>query len=65
MPMPPRSPGLAQADIDRLYDELAALVDATPAPERERMLARLAVALAQRLGDYDQVRDAINSARAT
>jgi 3-(3-hydroxy-phenyl)propionate hydroxylase len=63
--MPPRAPGLTQADIDRLYDELAALVDATAAPERERMLARLAVALAQRLGDYDQVRDAINSAAAT
>lgn len=63
--MPSRAPGLTQAQSDRLYDELAALVDATAAPERERMLARLAVALAQRLGDYDQVREAINSAAAT
>lgn len=63
--MPPAGHALTQAQIDRLYDELAALVDATAAPERERMLARLAVALAQRLGDYDQVRDAINSAAAT
>jgi hypothetical protein len=30
-----------------------------------RMLARLAVALAQRLGDYEQVRDAIHSRAAT
>jgi len=65
MPTPPPAPGLTQAQIDRLYDELAALVDATAAPERERMLARLAVALARGVGDYERVREAINSARAT
>ena len=63
--MPARSPGFTQADIDRLYDELAALVDSTPPAQRERTLARLAVALAHKLGDYDKVRDAINSAAAT
>jgi 3-(3-hydroxy-phenyl)propionate hydroxylase len=63
--MPSRAPGLTQAQIDRLYDELAALVDATAPAERERTLARLAVELAQRLGDYDQVRDAIHSSAAT
>jgi 3-(3-hydroxy-phenyl)propionate hydroxylase len=63
--MPTAGHTLTQAQIDRLYDELAALVDATAPPERERTLARLAVALAQRLGDYDQVRDAIHSSAAT
>jgi hypothetical protein len=52
-------------DLDRLYDELAALVDRTPPQERERALARLAIALADRLGDYDTVREAINSVAAT
>jgi 3-(3-hydroxy-phenyl)propionate hydroxylase len=52
-------------DLDRLYDELAALVDRTPPQERERTLARLAIALADRLGDYDTVREAINSVAAT
>lgn len=63
--MPPAARTLTQDQIDRLYDELAALVDATAAPERERMLARLAVALARGLGDYGRVREAIDSARAT
>jgi len=35
---------------DQFYDELAARLDAAPAAERERLLARLAVALAERLG---------------
>jgi 3-(3-hydroxy-phenyl)propionate hydroxylase len=63
--MPPAAQTLTQDQIDRLYDELAALVDATAAPERERMLARLAVALARGVGDYERVREAINSAQAT
>ncbi|MGQ0545277.1 MAG: FAD-dependent monooxygenase [Betaproteobacteria bacterium] len=64
-PMSPETGGMTQVQKDRLYDELAALVDATAPPERERVLARLAVALAERLGDYEALRDAINSARAT
>jgi 3-(3-hydroxy-phenyl)propionate hydroxylase len=60
-----RSSEVHKPHMDRLYDELAALVDRTPAGERERVLARLAVALADKLGDYDKVRDAIHSAAAT
>jgi 3-(3-hydroxy-phenyl)propionate hydroxylase len=43
-----------QAEIDRLYDELAALADS--APDRERALARLVVRLAEQIGDYAKVR---------
>jgi hypothetical protein len=50
---------MTQAEMDRLFDQLAALVDATPAPERERMLMRLVVALAQEAGDYARVSEAI------
>ena len=49
-------------DVDSLYDELAAFVDALPAAERSRALARLAVALAHRLGDVEQAREAIRAA---
>jgi hypothetical protein len=38
---------------------------ASPRHRSGRVLARLAVALAQRLGDYEQVRDAIHSRAAT
>ena len=51
--------GLPQSELDRLYDELAALVDRTPEEERERTLARLAVALIHELGSCDRARKAI------
>jgi hypothetical protein len=50
---------MTQLQMERLYDDLAALVDRTPAPERERMLARLVITLAQELGDYAKIKDAI------
>ena len=52
---------MKQSDIDRLFDALAALVDATPAAERERMLMRLVIGLAQEVGDYGKVREAIQT----
>lgn len=54
---------LTQQEIDRLYDVLARLVDDTPSAERERILARLVVALAARLGNYTQVLEAIQSSK--
>ena len=54
---------LRQPEVDRLYDALAALADAAPAAAREQELARLCVALAERLGDYDKVLDAIDCVR--
>ena len=56
---PPPSQAMSQADMDRLYDQLAALVDGTPKAQRERVLARLAIALMQRLGSYEEARRAI------
>jgi 3-(3-hydroxy-phenyl)propionate hydroxylase len=52
-----------QRQVDRLYDALAEMIDATPAAERERLLARLVVTLAERLGDSGKVREAIALAR--
>jgi len=49
---------LTQAEVDRLYDALAAFAD--KAEPRERALARLVVALAERVGDYGEVLEAIN-----
>jgi 3-(3-hydroxy-phenyl)propionate hydroxylase len=51
-----------QAEIDRLYDDLAALADA--APDRERALAQLVVRLAEQIGDYGKVRDIVRAAKA-
>jgi 3-(3-hydroxy-phenyl)propionate hydroxylase len=58
----PGSGGMSQADLDRLYDDLAALVDRTPREHRERVLARLAVTLMQELGACDRARRAIELA---
>jgi hypothetical protein len=43
---------MTQLEMDRLYDQLAELVDRTPPAERERALARLVIALAQEVDDY-------------
>lgn len=56
----PTSTGrLSQAEMDRLYDDLAALLDRTPGEQRERMLARLAITLMHKLGSYDEAKTAI------
>jgi hypothetical protein len=53
---------MTQLEMDRLYDALAGLIDRTPAGERERVLARLVIMLAQELGDYSKIRSAIEKA---
>jgi 3-(3-hydroxy-phenyl)propionate hydroxylase len=58
--MPSSTEKLTQAEVDRLYDELAGLMDRTPAAEREKVLARLTIALAERVDSYDKVLEAIN-----
>ena len=60
---PAGSGKLTQADMDRLYDELASLVDATPKEKRERVLARLAVTLLQQLNSFDEAKKAIAACR--
>jgi hypothetical protein len=52
---------MTQSEMDRLFDALAALVDATPAGERERMLMRLVIGLAQEVGDYGKVLEIIRA----
>jgi 3-(3-hydroxy-phenyl)propionate hydroxylase len=55
--------GLSQLEQDRLYDALASALDDTPAESRERMLARLVIALSERVGDYTAALEAIREAR--
>jgi 3-(3-hydroxy-phenyl)propionate hydroxylase len=63
-PRPAAKPGpLSQAEIDRLYDELAALIDQTPPGERQQALARVLIGLAARAGDYATVLQAVAMAR--
>jgi 3-(3-hydroxy-phenyl)propionate hydroxylase len=61
-PKEPLSERMTQGEMDRLYDALAALMDATPAAARERVLARLVIALAQELGSYAKIKGAIDKA---
>ena len=52
---------MTQFEMDRLYDQLAELVDRTPPSERERALARLVIALAQEVDDYPRISEAIRA----
>ena len=54
---------MTQTEVDRLYDALAALIDGTAPAQRERVLARLAIALAEQVDDYEKVLKAIESAK--
>lgn len=51
-----------QLEQDRLHDALAELIDRLPAEQRTRALARLAVVLAARLGDFESALAAIRLA---
>ena len=48
-----------QTEVDRLYDAFAALIDGTAPELRERVLARLTIALAEQVDDYEKVLKAI------
>jgi hypothetical protein len=49
-------------DLERLYDRLAAAIDRV-GPERESLLlAKLALLLAERLGDYESAVEAVAAA---
>ncbi|HEX2566262.1 MAG TPA: FAD-dependent monooxygenase [Burkholderiales bacterium] len=54
---------MTQNQSDRLYDAFAELADQAKPEERERVLARLCVSLAQKVGNYAQVLEAIELAR--
>src|SRR5688572_12601548 len=59
-PRLPEQP-MTQLEMDRLYDQLAELIDRTPPAERERTLARLVIGLAQELGDYGKITGTIRA----
>lgn len=46
---------LSQADLEATYDRLAEAIDAAGADRSELMLVKLALLLAQDLGDADRV----------
>jgi len=52
---------MTQLEMDRLYDELAGLVDRTPPAARERVLARLVIGLANEVNDYAKIKEIIRA----
>jgi hypothetical protein len=55
---------LSQADLEATYDRLAEAIDAAGADKSELMLVKLALLLAQDLGDADRVAALIAEAQA-
>lgn len=51
------------ADLERVYERLAATLDALPEAQERLFLAQLALALAHRVADVDEVIAAIDEAR--
>jgi hypothetical protein len=51
------------ADLEQVYEQLAVTLDAVPEKKQTLFLAQLALALAHRIPDIDQVFEAINEAR--
>ncbi|WP_264429282.1 hypothetical protein [Halomonas qaidamensis] len=51
------------ADLEQVYEQLAVTLDSVPETQHTLLLAQLALALAHRLPDIDQVIAAINEAR--
>lgn len=51
------------ADLEQVYEQLAVTLDSVPEKRQTLFLAQLALALAHRISDIDQVLAAINEAR--
>lgn len=51
------------ADLERIYEHLATTLDELPEAQERLFLAQLALALAHRVGDVEQVMAAIEEAR--
>jgi len=51
------------ADLEQVYEHLATTLDALPGADEGHFLAQLALALAHRVPDVDQVMAAIEEAR--
>jgi hypothetical protein len=59
----PHPKTLTLADLESVYDLLAEAIDATPPEQTTLMLSKLALLLAQALGDRDQVAALVQTAR--
>ncbi len=57
------APTLPFDDLEKVYEQLAETLDALPEEQEGHFLAQLALALAHRLPDVDQVMAAIEEAR--
>ncbi|WP_232318734.1 hypothetical protein [Halomonas sp. GT] len=51
------------ADLEQVYEQLAVTLDSVPEAQHTRLLAQLALALAHRIPDINQVIAAMNEAR--
>ncbi|MCD6005227.1 hypothetical protein ACM25P_11150 [Vreelandella alkaliphila] len=51
------------ADLEQVYEQLAVMLDSVPETQHTLLLAQLALALAHRIPDINQVVAAINEAR--
>lgn len=57
------TPTLPFADLEQVYEQLATTLDGLPEAQERLFLAQLALALAHRVSDVDQVMAAIEEAR--
>ncbi|HLV16205.1 MAG TPA: DUF2783 domain-containing protein [Pseudomonas sp.] len=57
------APTLPFDDLEKVYEQLAETLDALPEEQESHFLAQLALALAHRVPDIDQVLAAIEEAR--
>ena len=53
---------LANADLEKVYDLIAEAIDQAPEEKRSLMLAKLALALANLVGDVGLVEEAVAAA---
>jgi hypothetical protein len=58
----PQPKTLSLADLESVYDLLAEAIDTTPPEQTTLMLSKLALLLAQALGDRDQVAALVQTA---
>jgi hypothetical protein len=56
-------PSLTLPGLESTYDALAEAIDATPEDQRERMLVKLALLLANELGDAERFAALADAAR--
>lgn len=56
-------PTLPFAELEQVYEQLAVTLDSVPAAQEALFLAQLALTLAHRVPDVEQVMTAINEAR--